>query len=378
MDEPRDYYEILGVPRDADDAAIKKAYRKLALQFHPDRNAGDASAEAKFKEAAEAYQVLSDAQKRATYDRFGHQGLRGGGGGGGAGPGFQNAEEIFSQFGDIFGDIFGFSGGRGRGGGQRVRRGQDLQVQLHLDFLEAVHGVVKEVEVPIHAICDRCDGDGAEPGHPPVTCDLCGGVGEVMQAQMFLRIRTTCPKCRGAGKTVAVPCKTCSGRGRVRKSQKLSVTVPAGVSSGLQLRVSGKGDVGDPGAPPGDLYVHLEVDEHDFFRRDGDDVLCTLPISYAQACLGAELTVPTVDGKHSFTIPPGTPSGKVVPLKGLGAPRLGGGRRGRGDQLVQVVVQVPEKVDAEQEKLIRRLAELENSQVAHKGFLKDFWDRITS
>jgi molecular chaperone DnaJ len=373
MDQPRDYYEVLGVARDADDSTIKKAYRKLALKYHPDRNPDDPAAEASFKEASEAYSVLSDAQKRQTYDRFGHAGLRGGGPGGG--QGFQSAEEIFSQFSDIFGDFFG--GGGGRRGGQRVRRGADLQYELKLGFLEAVHGVVKEIDYPIHNPCDTCDGSGAHPDHPPTTCEMCHGAGEVVQAQMFLRIRTTCPRCRGAGKTITKPCDTCSGRGRVRSSQKLSVTVPPGVNSGLQLRLSGKGDVGDRGAPRGDLYVALNVEEHEFFRRNGDDIECVLPVTYPQACLGAEITVPTVDDEHTFTIPAGTPSGKTFTLRGLGAPKLGG-RRGRGDQIVQVVVQVPKTMAPEEEELVRKLAEVSGGKVAEKGFLKDFWDRITS
>ncbi len=376
MDQPRDYYEVLGVARDADDSTIKKAYRKLALKFHPDRNPDNPEAETKFKEASEAYSVLSDAQKRQTYDRFGHQGLRGGGPGGGAG--FQSAEEIFSQFSDIFGDFFGGGGGGGRrGGGRRVRRGADLQYGLDLEFLEAVHGVVKEIEYPVHNPCETCEGSGADPAHPPITCEMCHGAGEVVQAQMFLRIRTTCPRCRGAGKTITHPCGTCSGRGRVRTTEKLSVTVPPGVNSGLQLRLSNKGDVGDKGAPRGDLYVSLEVGEHEFFRRNGDDIECVVPITYPQACLGAEITVPTVDDDHTFTIPAGTPSGKTFTLRGLGAPRLGG-RRGRGDQVVQVVVKVPTTMGTEEEELVRKLADISGGKVAEKGFLKDFWDRITS
>ena len=376
MDQPRDYYDVLGVAREADDSTIKKAYRKLALKHHPDRNPDDPKAEGLFKEASEAYSVLSDAQKRATYDRYGHAGLRGGGPGGG-GAGFQSAEEIFSQFSDIFGDFFGGGGGGRRGGGQRVRRGADLQYHLTMDFLEGVHGAVKDIEYPVHRPCDTCAGSGADPAHPPTTCDMCNGQGEVVQAQMFLRIRTACPRCRGAGKVISHPCGTCSGRGRVRKMEKLSVTVPAGVNTGLQLRLSNKGDIGDKGAPRGDLYVALEVEDHEFFRREGDNIECVVPITYPQACLGADITVPTVDGEHDLTIPAGTPSGKALTLKGIGAPRLGG-RRGRGDQIVQVVVQVPKSMDKEEEELVRRLAHLGDGKVAEKGFLKDFWDRLTS
>ncbi len=375
MADPRDYYEVLGVPRDADEATIKKAYRKLAMEFHPDRNPDNPVAEARFKEASEAYSVLGDAQKRQTYDRFGHQGLSGQG----VHPGFQNADEVFAQFGDLFGDLFGgaFGGGRRGGGGQRLRRGADLQFGLELDFLEAVHGTSKDVQIPRQAICDSCTGSGAEPGTQPVTCETCGGAGEVIQAQMFLRIRTACPRCRGQGKVIRDPCRKCSGSGRVRVSESLNVSVPAGVNSGLQLRLSSKGDVGDPGAPPGDLYVVLEVKPHPTFRRDGDDVLSTVPMTYPQACLGGDIQVATVDGEDPLTIPPGPPSGTVLSLKAKGAPRLGG-KRGRGDHHVQVVVSVPERMPPEEENLVRKLADLQKTPVNDKSFLKDFWDRITS
>ncbi len=376
MSQPRDYYEVLGVGRDADDATLKKAYRKLALQFHPDRNPDDPEAEAKFKEASEAYQVLSDPQKRQMYDRFGHQGLRGAG----VDPGFQSADEVFSQFADLFGDLFGFGGGGGRGGGPRRRRGADLQYKLELDFMEAVHGATKEIEVPRSATCETCTGSGAEPGTEPETCDLCGGAGEVVQAQMFIRIRTTCPKCRGQGKMITKPCGTCSGRGRVRKTSKLSVNIPPGVQTGLQLRLSGKGDQGDNGAPPGDLYVLLEVGGHEYFKRDGDDILCQIGVTYPQACLGATVPVPTVEADGAETdleITAGTPSGKVFTLKGKGAPRLGG-QRGRGDQHVQVVVEVPKKMSREEEELVRKLSELQGKSPPKKGFFKHLWQDLTS
>ena len=380
MDTPRDYYEVLGVAKDADASAIKKAYRKLALKYHPDRNPDDAEAEGKFKEASEAYSVLSDDQKRATYDRFGHAGLRGAG----QNPGFQNADEIFSHFSDLFGDLFGFGGpGGGRGGrrgpgGGMLRAGSDLQYRMDIDFLEAVHGTTKEIEIPRAVVCEPCSGSGAEPGHEPVTCPTCNGMGEVIQTQMFLRIRTACPRCGGAGKMVAHPCKTCGGNKRVRVAQKLSVDVPGGVHSGLRLRLSNKGDEGDPGAPPGDLYVLLDVKEHDFFKRDGDDIRCVVPVTYPQACLGAKVIVPTVDGEETLEVPRATPSGKILTLRGKGAPRLSR-QGGRGDQHIQVVVSVPKKLSAEEEKLIQQLASLQETQVAHqeKGFLRDFWDRLT-
>lgn len=374
MSQPRDYYEVLGVSKDVDDAALKKAYRKLALKYHPDRNPDNPEAEDKFKEASEAFQVLSDPQKRQVYDRFGHQGLKGQG----VNPGFQDADEVFSQFADMFGDLFGggFGGGR-RGGGRRIRRGADLQYALELDFMEAVHGTSKEIEIPRHTACDRCDGSGVEPGTEPETCPTCGGVGEVIQQQMFLRIRTTCPTCRGTGKIIKTPCVQCDGAGRVRATSKLTVTVPAGVDTGLQLRLSGKGDEGDPGAPSGDLYVVLQVKEHDFFRRDGADILCTVPISYPQACLGGEIRVPTVDGEETVKIPPGTPSGKVITLHGKGVKHLGG-RRGRGDQHVQVVVSVPKKMSAEEEEVVRKLASLQEGRVEDESPFKKFWKNLTS
>ncbi len=375
MDNPRDYYEVLGVAKDADASTIKKSYRKLAMKFHPARNPDNPEAEAKFKEASEAYSVLSDDQKRATYDRFGHAGLRGAG----HSPGFQNSDEIFSHFSDLFGDLFGFGGGgggrRGRGGGG-ARGGADLQFRVQIDFLEAIHGVSKEIEVPRAVLCEPCNGGGAEPGSKPATCTTCGGVGEVIQSQMFLRIRTTCPTCRGRGTVIQTPCKICSGQGRTRESSQLMVNIPAGVSTGLQLRLTGKGDQGDRGAPPGDLYVLLDVQEHDFFKRDGDDIFCTVPVSYPQACLGAKIKVPTVDGEEELDVGRGTPSGKVITLRGKGAPRLGG-RRGKGDHHIQVVVAVPEKLAPEEEELIRKLAGMQDQSVVKKGFLREFWDSIT-
>lgn len=378
MDNPRDYYEVLGVARDADAGTIKKAYRKKALKFHPDRNPDNPEAEEKFKEASEAYSVLSDDQKRETYDRFGHAGLRGAG----HSPGFQDSEEVFRHFSDLFGDLFGFGGGGGGGrgrGGSRARAGSDLQYRLQVDFLEAIHGVSKEIEIPRAVHCVTCNGSGAKPGSTPKTCPTCNGVGEVIQNQMFLRIRTTCPTCHGSGKIITDRCVVCDGKGRVRESQTLKVDVPKGIYSGLRLRLTGKGDEGGPGAPSGDLYVVLDVKEHDFFKRDGDDIYCTVPISYAQACLGASIMVPTVHNLEGevLEIPRGTPSGKVLTLRGKGAPSVGG-RRGNGDQHIQVVVSVPTRLSQEEQELVRRLAELQEETVKgnEKGFLRDFWDRF--
>ncbi len=377
MSSPRDYYEILGVSRDADAQDIKKSYRKLAMKYHPDRNPDDPKAEAAFKEVSEAYSVLSDDEKRATYDRFGHQGLRGAG----VDPGFASAEEIFSQFSDMFGDLFGFGGAgggrRGGGRGPRLRRGADQEYALELDFLEAVHGCQKEITVARYGTCDECSGTGAEAGSKPEACGTCGGLGQVVQGHGFLRIRTACPHCGGRGQVVTNPCDSCDGAGRTRVTDTLTVSVPAGVDNGLQLRLTGRGDSGDPGAPAGDLYVQIRVKPHEMFRRNGADVLIELPISYPQACLGGTLSVPTVDGDTPLELPRGTPSGKVFTLKGKGAPHLGR-RGGRGDQHVQVVVAVPRTLSDEEEDLIRKLAELQDEKVSDKGFWRDILGRFSS
>ena len=368
MAAPRDYYEVLGVPKDAPADEIKKAYRKLALQHHPDRNPDNPEAEAKFKEASEAYQVLSDDERRATYDRYGHAGLRGAG----AEPGFQSAEEIFSQFSDMFGDLFGFGGGRSRGG-RRVRRGEDQEVRVPISFLEAVHGVQKDIEYERLARCETCGGNGVAAGGRPETCNTCRGAGEVIQAQMFLRIRTVCPTCQGAGEIVRNPCRPCSGTGRTRVKEKLAVKVPAGIHEGLRIRLHGKGDDGDAGAPSGNLYVQVAVEDHEFFRRENNDILCTIPISFSRACLGGTLDVPTVDDTtEPLELPAGTPSGKIFTLRGRGVPKLDG--RGRGDQYVQVVVAVPKSLSPREEELVRALAELQDEKVKDRGFWKDFRD----
>ena len=368
---PRDYYEVLGVPKTSDAKQIKKAYRKLAMKYHPDRNPDDADAEAKFKEASEAYAVLSDDEQRSRYDQYGHAGLKNGGGGFG---GFSSPEDIFGQFGDIFGDFFGgFGGGGGRGrssGGSRARGGEDLQYRLDIDFLEAVHGCEKKIKIPRRVHCSPCSGSGAKPGTKPKKCSTCNGQGAVYQQQMFLRIRTACPTCQGQGTMVSDPCNSCSGEGRIREEHEIKVTIPAGVDEGMRLRVPRKGNEGEPGGPPGDLFVVLEVHEHDSFRRDGEHVKLTVPISYAQACLGAKITVPTVDENAELSIPRGTRSGHIFRMSGKGIPVLGG-RRGRGDQFVQVVVAVPQKLSKEEEELIRQLAKLQEGKVNDKSSFID-------
>ena len=371
MSSQRDYYEVLGVDRSATDQEIKKAYRKLAMKNHPDRNPDDPEAENRFKEASEAYSVLSDAQKRQTYDRFGHAGLQGAG----VNPGFNSSEEIFSHFGDLFGDLFGFGGG-GRGGGRRSRRGADLTVRMMVDFLDAVHGCEEEIEVSRDIACETCIGTGVEPGHQPEQCETCGGAGEVIQAQMFLRIRTACPACRGQGQVVRHPCMGCTGRGTQTATDKLTVKVPAGIEAGQVLRLSGKGNSGFEGAQPGDLYVEVQAEGHEFFERRGADVFCEVPMSYAQACLGAEIAVPTVHGETELIVPAGTPSGKVFQLNDEGAPRLNG--RGCGSQFIQMLVAVPTTLSQEEEDLLRKLAEIQDVNVVDRGFLREFWDRLTS
>jgi molecular chaperone DnaJ len=357
----RDYYEVLGVTREASQAEIKKAFRALAMKLHPDKNPGDKEAESKFKEVAEAYDCLGDDQKRQMYDRFGHDGLRGAG----MNHGFQSSDEVFSHFADMFGDLFGFSGGRG---GQRgPRRGADLEYPLTIEFLEAAHGVEREISFPKHVACEQCSGSGAKAGSQPQTCGTCRGSGEVVQqAQMFLRIRTVCPACNGRGKLVKDPCGGCSGSGRTRTTEKLKVNIPAGVDDGMQLRLTGKGEVGEPGGPPGDLYVTIRVNPHEVFQRDGTNVILRKSIPYVLAVLGGDLTIPTVDGEETLSVDPGTPSGKVATLRGKGVPAIHG--RGRGDQLVQLIVEVPKQPSAKEEELLRELAKAQGVKVRDRGF----------
>ena len=363
---PRDYYEVLGVGKDVDEAALKKAYRKLALKYHPDRNPDDPSAEEKFKEASEAYEVLNDAEKRRIYDQYGHDGLRGRG----FEPNFTDVGDIFSAFADMFGfgDMFG-GGGRASRGGRRVRPGADLEYPLTIDFLEAAHGCEKRIRVQRTAHCDTCKGTGMKAGKKRTKCGTCAGHGQVIQQQGFLRIRTTCPACGGKGE-LSNPedhCGDCNGVGRVRTSEELDVSLPAGVDNGMQLRLVGKGEVGDPGAPVGNLYVTVEVARHEVFRRDGTHTYCTIPVPYPVMALGGDITIPTIDGEESLTIPQGTESGKVFSLSRKGIVRVSG-RGPRGDHHVQVVVDVPTSLSTEEEELLRQLATLQGSGVQEKGF----------
>ena len=369
----RDYYEVLGVGRDASEPELKKAFRELAKQYHPDRNPGDPTAESKFKEASEAYEVLSNAEKRQIYDRHGHDGLKGRG----FEPNFTDVGDIFSQFSEIFGfgDLFG--GRRGSRGGPR--RGADVELSIRLDFMEAVTGVAKEIQVPRHVPCDPCTGSGLKAGASRTQCNTCAGAGQVYQQMGFMRIRSVCPACQGEGKVSnpADRCPSCRGTGRQRVVEGLSVKVPAGVESGMRLHIGGKGEAGDPGAPAGNLFVVLDVAPHEVFKREGADTFVQIPVHYARMCLGGEITIPTVHGEEALTIPAGCESGKVFTLRGKGVDRVQS-RSGRGDHHVQLVVDVPRKVTPEEERLLRELAALQGQNVDDKGFWKGLFAKFTS
>jgi molecular chaperone DnaJ len=347
----RDYYEVLGIPRNASDQELKSAYRKLALKYHPDRNPGDTEAEERFKEAAEAYGVLSDAQKRAAYDRFGHEGVQGMPGGAGFDP------NAFADFSDIlgeffgFGDLFGMGGGRGRR--NRAQRGEDVRYDLEIEFEEAYKGMSAEIQVPRLEACRRCDGKGGEPDGGVVTCSICHGRGEVIHQQSFLSIRRTCTQCNGTGQLIRIACKECRGEGYKQVNRKLKVNIPAGVDNGMRLRLQGEGQPGVNGGPSGDLYVVLQVKEHPVFERHESDLHCTIPVNIAQAVLGAEIEVPTMEGAHTLKVPEGTQSGTEFKLRGQGMPHVNG--YGRGEIHYHVNVQVPTKLSREQRKLFEQL-----------------------
>ncbi|GIX47927.1 MAG: chaperone protein DnaJ [Candidatus Tectimicrobiota bacterium] len=348
----RDYYEVLGVPRTATEEEIKKAYRRLALKYHPDRNPNNPEAEEKFKEAAEAYEVLHDPEKRSLYDRYGHDGLQSTGF-----QGFRGFDDIFASFGSLFEEFFGF--GPRPGGRAAPRAGADLRYDLEISFEEAAFGAEKLLEFEKLETCIDCLGKRTAPGTQPVPCRLCGGLGQVERRQGFFALRTTCPQCHGEGQHIPHPCPKCRGRGMVRATKRLSVKIPAGVDDGARLRLVGEGEEGQHGGPPGDLYVVVHVAPHAFFERHGTDVHCQVPISFPQAALGAEVEVPSLYGPQKLTIPRGTQTGDTLRLRGCGIPDVRTGRR--GDQIVHVVVRTPTHLTPRQEELLRELAALEET-----------------
>ena len=364
----RDYYEVLSVERSANEQEIKSSYRKLAMQYHPDRNPGNPQAEEKFKEATEAYSVLMDANKRAQYDRFGHQGVNMGGGGVEGFP--------FQDLNDIFGDLFGISDIFGTGGSTRRRtraqQGSDIRYDLTLEFEEAVFGKNTDIKVRTYAECESCDGSGSQPGHSAAACNACGGRGQVRFQQGFFSVSRTCSRCNGSGTTISHPCNVCRGQGRVVREKTIGVKVPAGVEHGTKILFTGEGEAGINGGPAGDLYVVLNVKEHAFFERQGKDLYCVVPLSFPQAALGAEIEVPTLDGAHTLSIPAGTQSGATLRIKNKGVPVLRGS--GRGDLYVQVRVQTPAKLSKNQKELLNQLAE--TLQIENKPERKTLFGKV--
>ncbi len=359
----RCYYEVLGIERSASEKAIADAYRKLAIKYHPDKNPGDEEAVIYFKEAAEAFEVLSDDQKRSRYDRYGHAGVNH------SGRGFSDVNDIFAAFGDIFGDsAFGdLFGGR-----RRVNKGADIRCDVTLDLLEAARGVVKTIEFERHEACEECGGSGAKKGTKRTPCNYCGGRGQVVQATGIFRLQTTCPSCHGAGSLVADPCGKCDGAGFVLRKVKRDVQIPAGIDDQMRVRVPGEGEPSPTGGPRGDCYCFITVREHALFQREGDDLIVRVPIAYTQAALGAKIEVPTLAGRHELKLPPGTQTGEVFRLRSQGMPSLRG--RAVGDLLVQVNVEVPKTLSAEQEELLRHLAEQEHVEVSpHR---KSFFEKV--
>ncbi len=360
----RDYYEVLGVQKNASEDEIKKAFKRMAMKYHPDRNPDDEEAEEKFAEAREAYDVLSDTQKRAAYDQFGHAGVEGGMGGmGGGAGGFGGGASFHDIFGDVFGDIFG--GGGGRGGGRQVFRGADLRYNLTISLEEAVQGTTSRIRFPTAVPCEKCDGSGAKPGSKPDSCPTCNGIGQVRMQQGFFTVQQACPRCHGRGEIISDPCDACHGDGTVQEEKTLSVKVPAGVDTGDRIRLSGEGEAGENGGPPGDLFVHIQVKPHEIFQRDGNDLHCEVPISFVTAALGGEIEVPTLNGKASVKVPAETQSGKVFRLRGKGVTSVRGGEA--GDLLCRVVVETPVKLNKEQKELLEALeASLQADGRKHK------------
>jgi len=357
MGPKRDYYEVLEVGRNASADELKAAYRKLALKFHPDRNPGNKEAEEKFKEAAEAYEVLRDSQKRQIYDQFGHAGLEGSGF-----SGFGGFEDIFSSFSDIFEDFFGF--GSGRRSRSRSHRGADLRYDLTLSFMEAAFGTETEIDINKMEPCPTCRGNGCAPGTTPEPCPYCHGSGQATRTQGFFTVRTTCPHCRGAGKIIANPCPECKGTGQVMVRKKVAVKIPAGVDDGSRLRLTGEGQAGEFGGPPGDLYVFIHAQPHEFFRRENTDIICQVEASFVQAALGAKISVPTLNGKKQLDLPKGTQPGDIFRFRGEGIPSLRSGKR--GDQIIQVIIRTPTHLSKKQETLLKEFSKLEAGKFSNK------------
>lgn len=358
MTEKRDYYEILGVTRDVSKQELKKAYRKRAIKYHPDKNPDNKEAEDKFKEASEAYEVLNNENKRQIYDQFGHRGLEGSGH---SGP--NGFEDIFSSFGDIFEDFFGF--GSGSNSGNRVRRGSDLRYNLTIDFMEAAFGTQKTISIPRLSVCSECKGSRCEQGTSPETCSHCHGTGQFIQSQGFFKVKTTCPYCKGRGSIIANPCRKCRGAGRVEITRKVQVKIPAGVDVGSKLRLTGEGEASSsPEGPPGDLYVVINVKSHKLFQRDNVDIICAIDISFIQAALGDEITIPTLAGEDKLKIPKGTQYGDVFKLRGEGIASLRTGRR--GDQIIKVIIKTPTRLNQKQMKLLKEFDRLDSNKISNK------------
>jgi molecular chaperone DnaJ len=357
MTTKRDYYEILGVERDATDDEIKRSYRKLAMQFHPDKNPGNKEAEELFKEAAESYEVLSDQGKRDVYNRYGHEGLNGTGY-----RGFSGFEDIFSSFGDIFGDVFGFSTGRSRSH-TGPRAGADLRYDLRISFMDAALGTSTEIELQKYILCTSCRGSGCASGASPQACSRCQGRGQVTQSSGFFSISSTCPQCRGQGSVITTPCRGCSGEGKVITRKTVQLKIPAGVETGSRLRLRSEGEEGQYGGPNGDLYVFIDVEKHEIFERNGNDIYCRVPITITQAALGGSVETPTLSGAEKIKIPKGTQTGRTFRLKGKGIANLRG--YGRGDHIIETVVTVPTNLNKKQEELLREFERLSGESVHH-------------